>query len=142
MLDVHPHAVAEILGGSLPRRIAEAFRRFRPGPAAFKVEFAVAGGVPWRAEETGRAGTVHLAGSAREIAAAERAVAEGRMPERPFVLVGQQHVADPQRSAGDIHPLYAYAHVPAGYSGTPPTLWSRRSSGSPRDSAIASWRPG
>ncbi len=39
------------------------------------------------------------------------------MPERPFVLVGQQHVADPQRSAGDRHPLYAYAHVPAGYSG-------------------------
>ncbi len=117
MLDVHPHAVAEILGGSLPRRTAEAFRRFRPGPAAFKVEFAVADGVPWRAEETGRAGTVHLAGSAREIAAAERAVAEGRMPERPFVLVGQQHVADPQRSAGDTQPLYAYAHVPAGYSG-------------------------
>ena len=117
MLDVHPHAVAEILGGSLPRRAAAAFRRFRPGPAAFKVEFAVAGGVPWAADGVAQAGTVHLAGSPREIVAAERDVAGGRMPERPFVLVGQQHVADPQRSAGDVHPLYAYAHVPTGYEG-------------------------
>jgi len=39
------------------------------------------------------------------------------MPERPFVLVGQQYVADPQRSVGDVHPLYSYAHVPHGYTG-------------------------
>jgi phytoene dehydrogenase-like protein len=39
------------------------------------------------------------------------------MPEHPFVLVCQQYLADPTRSAGDIHPVYAYAHVPAGYTG-------------------------
>jgi phytoene dehydrogenase-like protein len=39
------------------------------------------------------------------------------MPERPFVLVGQQFLADPQRSVGDIHPVYSYAHVPHGYAG-------------------------
>jgi phytoene dehydrogenase-like protein len=39
------------------------------------------------------------------------------MPERPFVLVAQQYLADPDRSNGDIHPLYAYAHVPAGFTG-------------------------
>jgi phytoene dehydrogenase-like protein len=39
------------------------------------------------------------------------------MPERPFVLVGQQYLADPGRSVGDVHPLYAYAHVPQGYTG-------------------------
>jgi hypothetical protein len=33
------------------------------------------------------------------------------------VLVGQQYLADPSRSVGTTHPLYAYAHVPAGYSG-------------------------
>ena len=41
----------------------------------------------------------------------------GRMPERPFVLVGQQYLADPQRSVGDVHPLWSYAHVPNGYTG-------------------------
>jgi phytoene dehydrogenase-like protein len=117
MLDVHPHAVAEIMGESLPSRNLNAFRRFRPGPAAFKVEFAVAGGVPWRSPQVAHAGTVHLGGSAREIVAAERESARGRMPTRPFVLVGQQYVADPQRSVGDVHPVYAYAHVPAGYTG-------------------------
>ena len=60
---------------------------------------------------------LHLGGTHREISAAERAVAAGRMPDRPFVLVCQQHLADPSRSSGDRHPLYAYAHVPAGYPG-------------------------
>jgi phytoene dehydrogenase-like protein len=39
------------------------------------------------------------------------------MPDRPFVLVGQQYLADPQRSVGNIHPLWTYAHVPNGYQG-------------------------
>jgi phytoene dehydrogenase-like protein len=49
--------------------------------------------------------------------AAERDVSAGRMPLRPFVLVAQQYLADPQRSVGDIHPLWTYAHVPHGYDG-------------------------
>ena len=60
---------------------------------------------------------MHVGGSYAEIAAAEREINAGRMPERPFVLVGQQYLADPQRSAGDIHPVYSYAHVPHGYAG-------------------------
>ena len=39
------------------------------------------------------------------------------MPERPFVLVGQQYLADPTRSVGNIHPLWTYAHVPHAYTG-------------------------
>jgi phytoene dehydrogenase-like protein len=39
------------------------------------------------------------------------------MPERPFTLVAQQYLADPSRSSGDIHPVWAYAHVPAGFTG-------------------------
>ena len=39
------------------------------------------------------------------------------MPERPFVLVGQQYLADPQRSVGNVHPVWSYAHVPNGYTG-------------------------
>jgi hypothetical protein len=68
-------------------------------------------------EAARRAGTVHLAGAYAELAATERDVHAGRMPERPFVLVGQQYLADPQRSVGNIHPVWAYAHVPNGYTG-------------------------
>jgi phytoene dehydrogenase-like protein len=60
---------------------------------------------------------VHVVGNYRELAAAEREIHAGRMPERPFVLVGQQYLADSQRSVGDVHPVWAYAHVPHGFSG-------------------------
>jgi phytoene dehydrogenase-like protein len=117
MLDVAPAAAARIVGDRMPRRIARALTRYRHGPGSFKVEFAVQGGVPWTHEESRRAGTVHVGGTFEEIAATERDVLQGRMPERPFVLVGQQYVADPTRSRDDVHPLYTYAHVPAGYTG-------------------------
>jgi phytoene dehydrogenase-like protein len=117
MLDVAPAAAARIAGPRMPRRIARALTRYRHGPGTFKVDYAVAGGVPWTHEASRVAGTVHVGGSAHEIAAAEREVCKGRMPERPFVLVCQQYLADPGRSNGDTHPLYAYAHVPAGYAG-------------------------
>jgi phytoene dehydrogenase-like protein len=117
MLDVAPAAAVRIAGDRMPRRIARALTRYRHGPGTFKVDFAVEGDVPWTHAESRRAGTVHVGGSLREIAAAEREVSAGRMPQRPFVLVCQQHLADSSRSRGDVHPLYAYAHVPAGYSG-------------------------
>jgi phytoene dehydrogenase-like protein len=117
MLDVSPASAAAILGDRLPGRVARAYRRFRHGPAAFKVDFAIEGGVPWTAEPARQAGTVHLGGSAEETIAAERAVSRREMPERPFVLVGQQYLADPSRSVGNVHPLWTYAHVPHGFSG-------------------------
>jgi phytoene dehydrogenase-like protein len=115
--DLVPTAVADILGDRLPPRIAAAYRRFRHGPGAFKVDFAVEGGVPWTAEAARRAGTVHLGGTSAEVAATERQIHAGRMPRRPFVVVGQQYLADPQRSVGDVHPVWTYAHVPHGYPG-------------------------
>ena len=117
MFDLAPTAVAGILGDRLPRRVSRAFTRFRRGPGAFKVDFAVEGGVPWTNPDARRAGTVHLAGTYSELAATEREIHAGRMPERPFVLVGQQYLADPQRSVGNVHPLWSYAHVPHGYTG-------------------------
>ncbi|MYW91328.1 NAD(P)/FAD-dependent oxidoreductase [Amycolatopsis rubida] len=115
--DVGPDTLAQVLGDRLPPRIRRAYERFRYGPGAFKVDFAVQGGIPWRSPEARAAGTVHLGGSAAEIAAGEREVHNGRMPERPFVLLGQQYLADPSRSVGDVHPVWAYAHVPHGYAG-------------------------
>jgi phytoene dehydrogenase-like protein len=117
MFDLAPGAVAGILGDRLPRRISRAFIKFRRGPGAFKVDFAIDGGVPWTNPEARRAGTVHVVGNYRELAATERDIHAGRMPERPFVLVGQQYLADPQRSVGDVHPVWTYAHVPNGFSG-------------------------
>jgi phytoene dehydrogenase-like protein len=117
MLDVAPAAAARIAGDRVPRRVARALTKYRHGPGTFKVDFAVQGGVPWTHEESRRAGTVHVCGGYHEVAHAEAMVARGAMPDKPFVLVCQQYLADPSRSQGDVHPLYAYAHVPAGYNG-------------------------
>lgn len=117
MLDTAPAAAARIIGPRLPGRIARAFDKFQHGPGAFQVAYAVDGGIPWTHADSRLAGTVHVAGSFAEIAQAERDVHHGRMPERPFVLLGQQYLADPGRSAGTIHPVDAYAHVPAGFTG-------------------------
>lgn len=117
IFDLDPRSVAAVLGNRLPAYIRRAFGRFRFGPGAFKVDFAVEGGVPWTNADARRAGTLHLGGTHAEIAANERAIHRGRMPERPFMLIGQQYLADPQRSSGDVHPVWTYAHVPNGYPG-------------------------
>lgn len=117
MYDLAPPAIARLIGDRLPPRVRRAYQRYRFGPGSFKLDLAVEGGVPWHHPEVRRAGTVHLGGTMREMVATESEVARGRMPARPFVLVGQQYLADPSRSVGSTHPVWAYAHVPAGYDG-------------------------
>ncbi|MDP9228771.1 MAG: NAD(P)/FAD-dependent oxidoreductase [Actinomycetota bacterium] len=117
VLDLAPAGVVEIAGERLSRRVARAYRRYRHGPGAFKVDLAVERGVPWTNEACRKAGTVHAIGSFEELVHAEREINLGRMPERPMVLVCQQYLADPGRSARDVHPVWAYAHVPHGYDG-------------------------
>lgn len=109
LFDTTPTAFADIAGRPRPR--------WRYGMGAYKLDLAVRGGVPWTAEACRRAGTVHVGGTIEQIAEAEAQAARGVMPDRPFVLVGQQYLADPTRSAGDVHPVWAYAHVPHAYAG-------------------------
>ncbi len=117
MLDLSPATALSIYGDLMPARIRRSYRRYREGSSAFKVDFAIEGDIPWTNPDCARAGTVHLGGTFSEIADTERQRAQGRMPRRPFVLVGQQYLADPSRSAGNINPIWAYAHVPFGYTG-------------------------
>lgn len=122
MLDLAPDAAGRLLDGHQPGRLARAYRRYRFGPGAYKVDYAVRADsdgsvVPWTNPDARGAGTLHLSGTMDETAANERATVRGEMPSAPFVLAGQQFLADPSRSVGDIHPVWAYAHVPQGYSG-------------------------
>ncbi len=114
MLDVTPRQFLALAGPRLDGRYRRTLERYRYGPAAFKVDFALSGPVPWRAEDCGRAATVHLGGTLAQIAAAEAEVARGGHAERPFVLVAQQSLFDPTRASGGRHTLWAYAHVPNG----------------------------
>jgi phytoene dehydrogenase-like protein len=117
MLDLGPGAVARLAGDRLPRRVERAYRRYRHGPGTYKVDVAVRGGVPWTNAACRRAGTVHAIGELVELVEAADQVDRGVMPTRPFVVVGQQALADPSRARGTLQPVSAYAQVPHGYTG-------------------------
>lgn len=117
LFDTSPGAVATIAADRLGPRMARRLRRFRHGPAAFKLDYALAGPMPWINEDCRRSGTVHVGGTADEVVAAERDVARGRMPEQPFVLVAQPSVVDPSRAPDGHHALWTYAHVPHAFAG-------------------------
>jgi len=115
--DTGPRLPATLLGDRIPPRIRRALSRQRYGSAAFKLDLAVDGGIPWTNSAARSAGSLHVCGSAEEVIAAEQATHTGHMPERPFVIVAQQWLMDPSRAPGDVKPLWAYAHVPHGYTG-------------------------
>jgi phytoene dehydrogenase-like protein len=116
LFDTAPRQLVEIAGERLPASYRRAFRRFRPGPGAFKIDFALSEPVPWHAAECRRAITVHLGGTLDEIAASEDAVAHGRVSERPFALLAQPTLYDSTRAPRGKHILWAYCHVPNGSS--------------------------
>ena len=114
LLDVTPRQVVRIAGRRLPVRFRRRLDAYRYGPAAFKLDWALSGPVPWSAPECARAGTVHLGGAMDEVADGEREVWEGRHPERPFVLLSQPSLFDPSRAPEGRHTVWAYCHVPNG----------------------------
>jgi phytoene dehydrogenase-like protein len=114
LLDVAPPGLLRIADGRLPAGYTRALESFRFGNAACKVDFILSGPVPWAAPELADAGTVHVGGTRAETAAAERLVAAGRHPERPYVLVSQPSRFDPSRAPAGRQILWTYCHVPAG----------------------------
>lgn len=114
LFDVTPRQLSQIAGHRLSDRYRRELERYRYGPGVFKVDYALDGPIPWRFAECARAGTVHLGGTLPEIALSERTIAEGKIPERPFVLVGQQSLFDSTRAPAGKHTVWAYCHVPNG----------------------------
>ncbi|HEX4743504.1 MAG TPA: NAD(P)/FAD-dependent oxidoreductase [Candidatus Limnocylindria bacterium] len=114
LFDTSPRDLDRIAAARLPGRYRRALRSYRYGPGVFKLDLLLDGPIPWRAAECARAGTVHLGGTFEELAEAEREVARGGHPERPFVLVAQQSLFDPSRAPAGAHTVWAYCHVPNG----------------------------
>jgi phytoene dehydrogenase-like protein len=114
LADVVPRELSRLGGGRFPARYERRLRSYRHGPGAFKVDWALDGPIPWRAEECRRAGTVHLGGTLDEISRSEWGAWSGRVAERPFVLLAQQTICDPSRAPAGKHVAWAYCHVPNG----------------------------
>ncbi|MGH9516806.1 MAG: phytoene desaturase family protein [Terriglobales bacterium] len=114
MFDVTPRQLLALAGKRLSEGYKRQLRRFRYGPGAFKVDYALSSPVPWRASDCLRAATVHVGGSFNEIAESERTVRSGSEPDRPFVLLVQPSLFDASRAPAGKHTAWAYCHVPNG----------------------------
>jgi phytoene dehydrogenase-like protein len=114
VLDVTPRQLVAMAGHRLPDRYKRRLGKFRYGPGVFKVDWALAGPVPWTAPECRGAGTVHLGGTLDEVASSERAAFDGHHTDKPFVLYVQPGVCDPSRAPAGQHTGWAYCHVPNG----------------------------
>jgi phytoene dehydrogenase-like protein len=114
LLDVTPRLA--LAGDRLPFRYQRRLERYRFGPGVFKLDLALDGPIPWRAEECARAATVHLGATLEEVATSESAAWRGEVAERPYVLLAQQSLFDPTRAPAGQHTVWAYCHVPHGSS--------------------------
>jgi len=114
LCDVTPRQLLRLAGHRLPPNYRRRLERYRYGPAAYKVDWALNEPVPWKAEGCSRAGIVHLGGTLAEISAAESAPWKGEQADKPFVLVAQSSLFDPTRAPAGKHTLWAYCHVPNG----------------------------
>lgn len=115
LFDTAPTALLNIYGDALPPRYAKSLRRYRFGPGVAKVDFVLAGDIPWSDSRLTDVPTLHLGGTRRQMAHAEAQVAAGRHAEWPMVLAAAPYIADPSRIDADgRRPLWTYAHVPSG----------------------------
>jgi phytoene dehydrogenase-like protein len=114
LCDVSPRQLLAVTGHRLDENFRQSLQRFQPGPGAFKIDYALSDPIPWKTADCLRAGTVHLGGTFAEIAASERAVADGKPPEQPYILITQPTLFDKTRAPEGKHIAWAYCHAPNG----------------------------
>ena len=111
---VSARPLAEMLPpDALPERLLRRLRAWRYGTAAFKLDYALSGPVPWTAPEARRAAVVHVGGELDELGRAAEESQRGQVPERPVLVVGQHTLYDDTRAPPGKHTLYVYGHVPS-----------------------------
>jgi phytoene dehydrogenase-like protein len=112
LCDLSPRPLLRIAGHRLPPWYRRKLESYRYGMGVFKADWALDAPIPWRDSNCARAATVHVGGTFDEMAHAERDPWEGRITERPFVLLAQPTLFDPSRAPAGRHTAWAYCHVP------------------------------
>jgi phytoene dehydrogenase-like protein len=114
LCDVTPRQLLRLSDTALSETFREKLEKFRYGMGVFKVDYALSSPIPWKAKDCLRAATVHIGGSAEEITASESVVREGKIADRPFVLLAQPSLFDSSRAPEGKHTAWAYCHIPNG----------------------------
>ncbi|MEM9178040.1 MAG: NAD(P)/FAD-dependent oxidoreductase, partial [Myxococcota bacterium] len=114
LFDTSPNQLASIAANDLPDGYRKRLGRYRYGPGAFKLDWALDGPIPWKDERCLEATTVHVGGPLEEICASEKDMYAGRLNDRPYLILCQQSQFDDSRAPAGQHTGYAYCHVPHG----------------------------
>lgn len=101
----------------VPGWVRSFMKRFPQGWGTFKVDWALAGPVPWQVAAARDSAVVHAGESVDDLARFTREARAGRLPERPYLVIGQQSIADPTRAPAGKHTLYCYTHIPSRVEG-------------------------
>jgi len=101
----------------VPTPVSEAMRNFVQGFGTFKMDWALDGPVPWEHEDCARAAVVHAGDSLDDLSRFTAEVREGKLPTNPYLVIGQQSLADPTRAPEGRHTLWAYSRVPSKLEG-------------------------
>jgi phytoene dehydrogenase-like protein len=101
----------------LPARVAGFMRRYPRGWGTFKVDWALDGPVPWTVEPARDSAVVHAGDSLDDLSRFTAQVRSGELPEHPYLVIGQQSLADPRRAPPGRHTLWAYTRVPPSVAG-------------------------
>jgi phytoene dehydrogenase-like protein len=96
----------------LPGRLVDDLTRFQWDAATLKIDWALSSKLAWTATAASEAGTVHLGVDMEGLTDYAADLATGRLPSRPFVLVGQMTTSDPSRSPAGTETAWAYTHLP------------------------------
>lgn len=114
LFDLTPRQIIKIAGRRLPAAYRKRLETYKYGAGVFKMDFALSEPIPWRAKECFQAGTIHVGGAFEEIARSERDHSNGKISEKPFVLLAQHTLFDETRAPAGKHTAWAYCHVPNG----------------------------
>jgi phytoene dehydrogenase-like protein len=97
---------------AVPAGMRRELEEFDWDPPVVKVNYALSGPIPWRAEALRPVGTVHLGADADGLVRWMADLNTGVVPEHPFMLLGQTTTADPSRSPEGTESIWAYTHLP------------------------------
>ena len=97
---------------AVPGRVRRAMARFPRGWGAFKMDWVLDGPVPWKSEEAHRAAVVHAGDDIEDLVRFTAESRRGDIPSNPYLVIGQQSLADRTRAPDGRHTLWAYSRVP------------------------------
>ncbi len=101
----------------VPARVVRFMKKFPHGWGTFKVDWALSAPVPWTIPEARESAVVHVGDSLADLQRFTDQVRGGALPDNPYLVVGQQSLADPTRAPAGQHTLWAYSRVPSNPEG-------------------------